>query len=398
MLLHGASETDQTTDDDMGHMVRIPPASGIGHRQQSMNRNLILSAADTISGKEQSDMAKAMSDELENLKANMGLDGFGIMNAQIQTEQDEETDVTPLPRPDDHRVSFNDRRSETLSETTGLRQKLENITEKINRIREGLHHKSEDSLLAEINEQLTDIQDQIEDSENLIENNIEPTIGKLQTENERQKQRIKTMKKERKEKEKRERLQKQQEQEEIIERQRVQIERLQKQSPQQTLQTPIKPTHRSTGSLTLDHASPIESDSKLQRRRNSLERSRSQSHYYVVDDDEATDHEFVYGDGDLVHGHPYNPGHIHSAMTAPPGQYDQEPTVIGNSFTGQEGRQYQAYQHSQRPLLSDNAIKVISGVVVVLGVLYIAHKWLSNDRSNRNTMPKILKRAPRVRY
>jgi len=397
MLLHGASETDQTDDDDIVH---ISHAKGIGHRQQSMNRNLISSAQDSISGQEQSDMAKEMRDELKTLKANMGLfDGFGMRN-ELHTENDDETDITP--RPNDHRVSFHTPRADSVIETSGLRQKLENITEKINRIREGLHHKSEDSLLAEINEQLTDIQDQIEDAENDVENNIERTIGKLHSENKGFKQKIKVMKKERKEKEKRERKQREHEKEELIERQRREIEQLRKQpSPQQTLQTPMKPSHRSSASMTLDFPSPIEVGTKLQQRANSLDRSRSQSQYYVVDDDEISDHEIYDDYQGTVHGHPYNPGHMNSAMTAPPGQYEHEPTVIGVAFNGQEGRQYQGYQqsHNQRPLLSDNAIKVISGVVVVLGVLYIAHKWLSSDqKSTRGAMPKILKRAPRVRY
>ena len=205
-----------------------------------------------------------------------------------------------------------------------------------------------------------------------------------------------------------ERLKKLQEQQDIIERQRLQIEHLQQQPSPQTLKTPSKPTHRTTNSMNLDFSSPIdvESISKLQRRANSLDRSRSRSHYYVVDDD-GTDEEFhdEY-DGNAVQGHSYNPGNVMSAMTAPPGQmgqFEQEPTVIGASFTGQEGTQYPMYQQQQqtpqRPLLSDNAIKMISGVVVVLGALWIVNKWLSSDsKSTRGAMPKILKRAPRVRY
>merc|ERR1712087_810964 len=106
------------------------------------------------------------------------------------------------------------------------------------------HEKSEDSVLAEINEQLTDIQDHIEDAENDVENNIESTIGKLQTENQRNRQKIKSLKKERKEREESERLRREREQKEMIERQRLHIENLQKHTA--TLQTPIKPGHHAS--------------------------------------------------------------------------------------------------------------------------------------------------------
>merc|ERR1719192_2300682 len=188
-----------------------------------------------------------MEDELKNLKANMGiLNNFGMSNTPLHTENDEDTDVA-TPRPD---ASFKNERSESLLETAGLRLKLEHITDKINRIREGLHEKSEDSLLAEINEQLTSIQDSIEDAENDVENNIERTIGKLKSDNEKNRKRVKSLKRERKDKEEMERFTRQKEQEAIIERQRLQIEQLlQKQSSGHTLQTPMKSVgHRSTSS------------------------------------------------------------------------------------------------------------------------------------------------------
>merc|ERR1719242_1013985 len=163
MLFNGASELERTDD----QIAKISPISGMAHRQQSMNRNLISSTTDEIGVEEQSNMAEAMENELKTLKAKMGiLDGFGMINTPLQTENDEDTDVA-TPRPDGRNVSFKNERSESmLEETAGLRQKLEHITDKINRIRAGLHEKSEESLLAEINEQLTSIQDSIEDAEN----------------------------------------------------------------------------------------------------------------------------------------------------------------------------------------------------------------------------------------
>merc|ERR1719242_2776399 len=257
MLFNGASELERTDD----QIAKISPISGMAHRQQSMNRNLISSTTDEIGVEEQSNMAEAMENELKTLKAKMGiLDGFGMINTPLQTENDEDTDVA-TPRPDGRNVSFKNERSESmLEETAALRQKLESITEKINRIREGLHEKSEDSVLAEINEQLTDIQDHIEDAENDVENNIERTIGKLQTENQRNKQKIKSLKKERKEKEESDRLRREREQKEMIERQRLHIENLQKHTA--TLHTPTKPGHHGSHSMAqsmqLDLSSPVE--------------------------------------------------------------------------------------------------------------------------------------------
>merc|ERR1719203_1905691 len=407
MLFNGngassSSEADQTDDDDIIHIQSS--SNGIGSRQSS--RNLISSTKYEITDIEQSDMAKAMKHELKSLKTGLGIIDPFTADSAVQTENEEET-----PRADRQRmVGFHNFSSESLPETAGLRMKLENITEKINRIREGLHEKSEDSVLAEINEQLTDIQDHIEDAENDVENHIESTIGKLQTENQRNRQKIKSLKKERKDREESERLRREREQKEMIERQRLHIENLQKHTA--TLQTPMKPSHHGSNSMQLDRlemSSPVEmsksdprsAESHFNRsqgshgRSNSMDRSRSQ--YYVVDDDNASDDEFndEYG--------AYNPGHMAGAMTAPPGPGQfEDPTVIGVSFAGPEGTTHPhmfRQQHMKRPLLSDNAIKIFAGAVVALSVLYIAHKWLSgDDKSGRGSFPKVGKRAPRIRY
>merc|ERR1712113_645327 len=117
---------------------------------------------------------------------------------------------------------------------------------------------------------LTSIQDSIEDADN-----------------EKNRKKVKSLKRERKDKEEMERFTRQKEQEAIIERQRLQIEQLlQKQSSGHTLQTPMKSVgHRSTNSVQLDFNSPMESDSKLRHRTNSLDRTRTHSVHYFVDDD-----------------------------------------------------------------------------------------------------------------
>merc|ERR550525_1865204 len=197
----------------------------------------------------------------------------------------------------------------------------------------------------------------------------------------------------------------------MIERQRLHIENLQKHTA--TLHTPTKPGHHNSHSMQLDLSSPIEisksdprsdprsADSHFNRshgshgRSNSMDRSRS--HYYVVDDEDASDEEFndEYG--------AYNPGHMSGAMTAPPGPGQfEDPTVIGVSFAVPEGSRNPIMfreHHTKRPLMSDNAIKIFAGAVVALSVLYIAHKWLSgDDKSGRGSFPKVGKRAPRIRY
>merc|ERR1719295_1202594 len=104
------------------------------------------------------------------------LQAFG--DGVTETEADD-TDIDHMSRvhPDvlHKHVSFDNQRPSVSRETQGLRQKLENISTSINRIREELqsgHDGKLNKTMMSLHEQLTEIQDQVEDAENDIESTV----------------------------------------------------------------------------------------------------------------------------------------------------------------------------------------------------------------------------------
>jgi len=405
-ILKGISEADDQKDGD--ESLLIPQyANGLDsshHLRQQSNRNLIHSTADgdEISGREQNEMAKEMKAQMKRLRRDQSNemapfdDGYfnRFENGGAFSTDNEEADSSMVDllasRSGKRQVSFEMER-DSLFGTAGLRTKLGKINRSINRIREGLHEQSEHVILAELNQQLTDIQDQISDAENDVENKLEPAIGTLRTQNKRHQKEISRIKKENSD---------------TI----AQIEQLQKaQSTPRMLSM-----HQMATSVPLD-AQPLDADPghKQKHRRCASDATRSSRPY--VEDSVHSEDTFAhfapqqqYEDNTLQHPLPYhlNPGHVQSgtmpmtASAAAPG-FDHEPTVIGAPTAEyHEGAQYHHQPlppQQKRPLLSDNAVKIISGVVVFIGLVWIAHKWLSADKQKRS-FPPPQKRAPRVRY
>ena len=162
------------------------------------------------------EIAKDMVNQMKSLGYYHGHSGYLRPfkgNGAAETENDDaESDVHGAAEIAKH-VSFNNHRRHShsprlsgtvLEETQGLRQKLENISLSINKIRENLHKDSSVSgkelneTMLSFQEQLTEIQDQIEDAENDIESNIDLKLIKYQEDIKSHKQRIKAMKKEKK--------------------------------------------------------------------------------------------------------------------------------------------------------------------------------------------------------
>ena len=87
----------------------------------------------------------------------------------------------------------------------------------------------------------------------------------------------------------------------------------------------------------------------------------------------------------------YQQYNITSSHQAP--QYQYPPHT-----QSQQQQQQQYHQQNRQPLITDNAIKIIGGVVIVLAGLWVVKSIFGNkSKQSRNTLPSTLRRPPRVR-
>ena len=405
MQFHSIKEspTDELSDDllqaatNNSVLMESPPSfvdAFQNHRSRSistMSTNLIRRKSDEISVKEQSDIAQQLCAQIDQLKADneamgytdlMDHTSFNALDTETETEHEiiykpvtvNKRSLTPV---DSKRSSDN----HPLTETRGLREKLDKISTSINQIRQVLmeEHTSSTNNKAFFQNELTEIQDQIEEIENEIECNIDVKIREYVEALTTAKQKIKALKKEKKLKEKEQIMAKQKEQENIIKQQQKQIDQL--------IHT------RSTSPIP---KLPFSKGNKLRQRGQILSPPRSESlfhpnrsHYAVDDDDE--DHENEYeqeldvnvggymgGGGGHYQQNSYNVGAV--TMNGYGQHNNDDPGVLN------EGQGHYAMDAvsvvRQKPLLSDREWKIVGGVVIVLAGVYFIGKLFSSRREH----------------
>ena len=403
-------------------------------RERAMSRNLIHGNHDDISSKEQKEIHQDMFSAMKQLKAHNEAMGFHAFSGVLEKHNDDQGQKK------NNHVHFKDNKSIIMSETKGLRQKLENISLSINKIRKDLEERNNDKehnkTIMYFQNQLTEIQDQIEDAENDIESNIDVKFIKYQEEIKVNKQKIKTMKKEQKEKEKKQQINKQKEQQKVIEQQRMQIEQLINNmninnNNNNNNNNNIEPddddnnTNRHQYNDSTYFSLDFSKKNTSPKRRKSVPSQSQQQRSLLYDDNadfvtsqEEEDEEDDENEIGIEYINNHHPGYLIPNNSIPgytpnTNNAHSPPTMIGyspghnhhyhNNTIYNEGGQYQYLQQqqqsqqSQRPLLSDNAIKIIGGVIIALSGVWIISKYF-NNKSKRNNMPSVIRRAPRVKY
>jgi len=207
---------------------------------------------------------------------------------------------------------------------------------------------------------------------------------------------IKALKKEKKEiqrqHEKEEAERKEREHQRVFDQQRQQIEQLNEQ-----LQIGTHTHSHTQGQSQSQHASPGPSETKGGMMRT---KSMISPHYFREDEEEEETDSTHYEDDEHYHmsdlTHP-NPNMQPYRQISAPGMLTM-PESTQSYAPGTEGQYQMAYgsQTTQKPLLSDGAIRVVGGViVVVVGIWALSRYFNSNSKQGMST---ILRRAPRVHY
>ena len=263
-----------------------------------------------------------------------------------------------------------------------------------------------------LHEQLTEIQDQVEDAENDIESTVDVRLLELRQKVKAQAGKIKGMKKEKKEQlrqhEKEERERRERQQQSVIDQQRLQIEQL----SEQLSGPPEARAHhmhsQSAAFFPLDAVSPSDSGTKGGRRALKRNKSMASSHYFREDEEETDSTESMDDDDDEhYHANANSNAHSHvqpyrTQMSAPGMMSMGMESTMNGYAPGNEGQyqtlSYPPHAHAQKPapLLSDKAIKVIGGVIVVVVGIWAVSRYF--DHKSKKGMPSILRRAPRVKY
>eukprot|EP01084_Bolivina_argentea_P052986 97269_1 len=336
-----------TSDDDSN------ANSSKRRRRSSLSTNLIHHHHDEISKKEQKEIANDMVSQIKQLQADNAAMGFHEQySGYIETSKPNQKKVSFMKskskfKKNTYSKDKNSNNNNTiLSETDQLKHKLESITTSINRIRKDLQQRNDvssennnnmnnNNIFIYFQNQLTEIQDQIEDAHDDIESHIDVKFIKCIEEIKTNKEKLKTIKKDQKEQEKLYQLQKEKEQQQIIEQQRAQIKILMQKQTEKIRQ----------------HFSDYK-----------------QIDYISLDNNNGND--YIYDHMD-----------------------DDSDEYMATTVTG-----YEQYVNKPQRLLSDNAIRIISGVVVVLTGIWIVSRIFDKSNRNGNNIKYAIIKPPRITY
>eukprot|EP01084_Bolivina_argentea_P160953 280228_1 len=342
---------------------------------------------------QQQEIAQDMLSQMKQLKAHnevMGYHGFsGLLerhdsNMNLTLTEDDDASHY-IQRIRKHRMRNG--KHIVLPETQPLRQKLEDISGSINRIRQDLQNQCSDHdgdstiSTAELNEtimffhtQLTAIQDRIEDAEIDIETVIDVAFVKYQEEIAMKTQKIKTLRKEKKEREKQMQVDKEKELQKIIDAQRTQIDQLIR--GRNNTQRTRSLSQSGTTAATMLHA----------QYSNDNTRRRSISTHSEDEDTDASLDELL--DGARASQHIQNGTMIMPSIdkfvpgtAAAVSLYSPVTPLRDEGYYKYHNRlqvqlQQQHEQVQPPPLLSDNAIKIIGGVALGLSIIWILSKYI----------------------
>eukprot|EP01083_Nonionella_stella_P175847 613595_1 len=376
---HKDSSEESTSDEAKKH-----PQSKSHLRQKSM---MVLAE---MKPSEQEETAQDIFAQIKQLKEHNQAMGYHLSGNDLQAFDTDDLDragACETPRPPRPRavpklskhvhIKSN---SVILPETAGLKQKLENISSAINSIMLDLQAQNSADAISEtiksFQNQLTEIQDQVEDAENDIESNIDVKFIGYHEEIKLNKQKVKRMKKERKQQEKQKQMEKEKEQQNLIELQRLQIEQLSMQKTLSPEQRNVNRRGRDSAYFTLDSAA--HSVSPRPGRRTTFQQIGMLQH---IEDDDVYDQDEEY----VPAPHGYNTEYLM-----------QPPNTIGPGMSHEMVSYNEGHQSKdKRPMLSDNAIKIIGGVVIVLAGLWIISKYVDSKRGNE---PSYMRGRPSSRY